>query len=154
MKLTSNAHHILSWILHTRRSLALLFLNLVLHSIGTSATNPQDSGSLSTSILIGLTLAVDEDFKVLFAVLVFHRKPVFKSIVQFNTNRATYRNIRRARYWLAVSVHGPTQEVFMGTCGRCDTLWLDYAHWNCRGSRCTKYLQSREYHGIHSQRCA
>ena len=31
-------------------------------------------GVVLHSILIGLTLAVDEDFKVLFVVLVFHRK--------------------------------------------------------------------------------
>jgi zinc transporter 1/2/3 len=33
-------------------------------------------GVVLHSVLTGLTLAVDEDFKILFAVLVFHRKPL------------------------------------------------------------------------------
>ena len=40
-------------------------------------------GVLFHSVLIGLTLAVDEGFKVLFVVLIFHRKCPFSGFLGF-----------------------------------------------------------------------
>jgi hypothetical protein len=67
------------------RSLALLSLNLVLCFTGESilkqgAKGDADAGS-NDSVLIGLTLAVNENFKILFIVIIFHRKTFFFSPV-------------------------------------------------------------------------
>lgn len=58
----------------------ILEFGVILHrsvkKISIAALQIRAERSLSCSVLIGLTLAVNESFKILFVVIVFHRKQI------------------------------------------------------------------------------
>jgi zinc transporter 1/2/3 len=56
--------------------IAILEFGVLLHKSAHPTSNSYGQMIASGSILIGLTLAVDEGFKVLFVVIVFHRTPL------------------------------------------------------------------------------
>lgn len=47
-------------------------------------------GVVFHSILIGLTLAVDQEFKILFIVIIFHREPLCRLASSVANDRAAY----------------------------------------------------------------
>ena len=104
------------------------------------------------SILIGLTLAVNEDFKVLFVVIIFHRMSTYEPKMPFLT--VGYRNVRRLGSWISTSVYAITTAVQLRPDLRSHFVRIDNPYRNSRWSRCSYHVQSRQRKGLNRQRRA
>jgi hypothetical protein len=103
---------------------------------------------LASSVLIGLTLAVDERFKVLFIVIIFHRMYhlFIKEISPWRRpglliHWPSRRNIRRPRCWFPARVPRPPPQIPLRTLCRCIPLWHHDALRHRRGSRRAHNIQ-------------
>ena len=97
-------------------------------------------GVILHSFLIGLTLAVTENFKILFIVLVFHRTSPSFSLLSLpssplphptNPPHLTTRNIRRPRRRLPPRLPRPLRRrptLVIRPHLRCPPLWHNHAH--------------------------
>lgn len=100
-------------------------------------------GVLLHSFLIGLTLAVTQNFKVLFVVIVFHRMSRLLSPLNTRTHVLLRRNLRRTRCWLTSRLR---RFIWSGTalesCAYlgCRHIWGDYTAGDCHWTRRSRDL--------------
>jgi hypothetical protein len=85
------------------------------------------------SVLIGLTLAVDPDFKVLFIVIIFHRMSSTNafSLVSYSTDR----NIRGSGDRISTCLSRTTVELLLGPLRWSDTVRDNDPYRDCHGAR-------------------